>query len=170
MDTAYIHLLINHLPVFGSILGAMVLVHGLYAKSDATKIAAYNIFTLSSIGAVIAYFTGEGAEDAVEGIPSVLESRIEAHEDFAMFALVTLILLGVASLVGNYLTLRKPKLTKSTAIVVLLIALVSFGMVARTGYLGGQIRHTELNAGGAVPTGGVNSMPNQGGDTDGDDD
>ena len=51
MDTAYIHLLINHLPVFGSILGAMVLVHGLYAKSDATKIAAYNIFTLSSIGA-----------------------------------------------------------------------------------------------------------------------
>ena len=88
----------------------------------------------------------------------------------SFIVLVTLILLGVASLVGNYLTLRKPKLTKSTAIVVLLIALVSFGMVSRTGYLGGQIRHTELNAGGAVPTGGVNSMPNQGGDTDGDDD
>ncbi|MBL0019076.1 MAG: hypothetical protein IPP17_22295 [Bacteroidetes bacterium] len=146
MDAAHIHLLINHLPVFGSILGAMVLVHGLYAKSDATKIAAYNIFTLSSIGAVIAYFTGEGAEEAVEGLPGVLESRTEAHEDFAMFALVTLILLGVASLVANYLTLRKPKLTKSTAIVVLLISLVSFGLVARTGPAGGQ-QHAESGRG-----------------------
>jgi hypothetical protein len=29
--------------------------------------------------------------------------------------------------------------------VVLFIALFSFALVARTGYLGGQIRHTEIN-------------------------
>ena len=32
-----------------------------------------------------------------------------------------------------------------TAIVILFISLISFGLIARTGYLGGQIRHTEIN-------------------------
>ena len=31
------------------------------------------------------------------------------------------------------------------AFFILFVSLVSFGLVARTGYLGGQIRHTELN-------------------------
>ena len=170
MDTAHIHLLVNHLPVIGSFLGALVLAHGLYAKSDATKIAAYNVLMLSSIGAAIAYFTGEGAEEAVEGISGVLESRIEAHEEFAMIALVTLSILGVAALVANYLTLRKPKLTTKTAIVMLLLAFTSFGVAAWTGYLGGQIRHTELNADGVAPLGGEQGMPLQGGAVEEDND
>ncbi len=66
--------------------------------------------------------------------------------------------------------MRKPNLTKTTAIGVMAIALLSFGMVARTGYLGGQIRHTELNPGGAAPAGGETGMPMPGGDADGDDD
>mgnify|MGYP000921039165 FL=1 len=170
MDSAHIHLLVNHLPVIGSFLGAMVLAHGLYAKSDATKIAAYNVLMLSSIGAAIAYFTGEGAEKAVEGISGVLESRIEAHEEFAMIGLITLCILGVAALVANYLTLRKPKLTTKTAIVVLLLAFTSFGVAAWTGYLGGQIRHTELNADRVAPLGGEQGMPLQGRDVEEDND
>ncbi len=170
MDAAHIHLLINHLPIIGSMLGALVLAHGLYAKSDTTKIAAYSIFVLSSIGAVIAYLTGEGAEEEVEGFPGVLESTIEAHEEFAIYTLITLIILGIAGMAGTFLTLRKPELIKNTAIAVLAISLLSFGMAARTGYLGGPIRHTELNGGAAAPTGGETGFPSQGGDDDGDDD
>lgn len=174
MDQTHIHLLITHLPIFGSILGAIVLVNGLFAKSDATKIAAYNLLVFSSVGAVIAYLTGEGAEGSVEGLPGVLESRIHAHEEFALYALITLIILGVAAAVATYLTWRKPAYTKVTAGVVLVIALVSFGMVARTGYLGGQIRHTELNIGAPTTVGGEAGGQSgfedgQGGDNDGDD-
>ena len=169
MDAAHIHLLINHLPIIGSFFGALVLAHGLYAKSDATKIAAYSVLTLSSIGAVIAYLTGEGAEEAVEGFPGVLESNIKIHEEFALYALISLIILGIAAMVGTFMTLRKPELTKMTAILVLVVSLVSFGLVARTGYLGGQIRHTELNA-GATPAGVEGGLPAQKGDADGDDD
>jgi hypothetical protein len=31
--------------------------------------------------------------------------------------------------------------------VILFLSLISFGLVARTGYLGGQIRHTEISNG-----------------------
>ena len=69
---------------------------------------------------------------------------IEQHEDFSVFALIALIVLGVASLIGLFLTLRKSLLIRTVALVTLFISLISFGLVAWTGYLGGQIRHTEI--------------------------
>ena len=146
MYEAHIHLLINHLPIFGSILGAFVLIHGLWTKSNSTKSASYNIFIISSIGAGIAYATGEGAEESVENIQSVLDSTIEQHEEFALFALIALIILGVVSILGLFFTIKKLPLANAFSIFILFISLISFGLVARTGFLGGQIRHTELNS------------------------
>lgn len=144
MNQTHIHLLITHLPIFGSILGAVVLAYGLWAKSNDTKIAAYFVFILSAIGAVTAYLTGENAEETVENIKGVVEATIKTHEEFALFALVSLIILGVASILGLYFTIKKSPLTRTTAFVILFLSLISFGLVARTGYLGGQIRHTEI--------------------------
>lgn len=144
MDQVHIHLLITHLPIFGSILGGFVLAYGVWSKSDQTKIAAYYVLIISSIGAVISYLTGEGAEEAVEEIQGVAENMIGQHEDFAVFALVGLIAVGVISIVGLYLTIKKSSLANMVATLALVITLISFGLVARTGYLGGQIRHTEI--------------------------
>ena len=152
MNQAHIHLLITHLPIFGSILGGLVLVHGIWTKSNHTKVAAYNLFILSAIGAGIAYLTGEGAEEAVENIQGIAEATIEKHEDFALFALISLIILGIASLLGLLVTYSKSIMTRTVAFVVLFIALVSFALVARTGYLGGQIRHTEVHSNNQLNT------------------
>jgi hypothetical protein len=35
----------------------------------------------------------------------------------------------------------------------LFVAIISFGLVARTGYLGGQIRHTEIGTTSTAPVG-----------------
>ena len=144
MNQTHVHLLITHLPIFGSILGGLVLAHGLWTKSYQTKIAAYNLFIVSAVGAGIAYFTGEAAEETLENLQGIVEATIQQHEEFALFALIALIILGVTSLVGLFLTLRKSPYTRTTAYLILLIALISFILVARTGYLGGQIRHSEI--------------------------
>ena len=144
MNQVHVHLVITHLPVFGSLLGAFVLVYGLWTSSNTTKIAAYYLLVISAIGAGIAYFTGEGAEESVEDIPGVVEKLIKEHEDFALFALISLAILGAASLLAIYLTYKKSSSSKAVSVVTLLIALISFVLVARTGYLGGKIRHTEL--------------------------
>lgn len=62
-----------------------------------------------------------------------------------MFALISLIILGFVSVIGLFFTLRKSPLTRTIAFVILLISLISFGLVARTGYLGGKIRLTEIS-------------------------
>ena len=145
MNQTHLHLLITHLPIFGSILGGVVLTHALWTKSNQTKIAAYILFIIAACGAGIAYLTGQAAEETIENIQGISEKLIEKHEDFAMFALVSLIILGVASIVGLFLTLKKSPLTRTIAFIILFLSLTSFALVAWTGYLGGQIRHTEIN-------------------------
>jgi uncharacterized membrane protein len=145
MNQTHIHLLITHLPIFGSILGGLVLAHGIWTKSNQTKMAAYHVLIISSIGAVIAYLTGEGAEETVEKIQGVSEKIIEQHGDFAVYALVALCILGIAALLGLFFAFINSTLSRSVAIITLVISLFSFGLIAYTGYLGGQIRHTEIS-------------------------
>jgi len=146
MNPTHIHLVITHLPFFGSILGAFVLTYALWTKSDQTKMAAYYLLIISSLGAGIAYLTGEEAEETLENLQGISENTIERHEDFAIFALVALIILGAFSIIGAYLTYKKSPLTRTIAFITLIISLAAFLMVARTGYLGGQIRHSEINS------------------------
>lgn len=152
MNQTHIHLLITHLPIIGSMLGALVLIHGIFTKSDQSKIAAYNIFMLSSIGAVIAYFTGEGAEETVENLQGVIESTIKEHEESALYAFISLIILGSISILGFIATVKKSSITRPLTFVILIISVISFGLVARTGYLGGKIRHTEITNNAVLPT------------------
>ncbi len=161
MDQTHIHLVITHLPIFGSILGGFVLAYGLWTKSNETKIASYGLFIISSIGAGIAYLTGEAAEESIEHLPEIFEATIERHEDFAIYALISLIILGVASILGIFLTLKKLPATRTLAFVIFLISLVSFGLVTRTGYLGGQIRHSEMVKGATTS---VENTENEGDD------
>ena len=166
MSEVHIHLLITHLPIFGSILGGLVLAYALWSKSNQTKIAAYGLLIISTFGATIAYLTGEGAEEAVEDIQGVAEKMIEQHEDMALIALVSLIILGAISLFGMFLSLKNHPLSRTIAFVALAVSLISFGLVARTGYLGGQIRHTELNPNDSNQLG----QGNEGGEKDSDED
>jgi uncharacterized membrane protein len=149
MSLTHLHLLVTHLSIYGSIFGGLVLLHGIWTRSIQTKIAAYNIFIISAIAASIAYFSGEEAEETVENIQGIAESTVEQHEDFAVFALVSLIILGASSIFGIIMHLRKPALSRGIATVILIISIISFFLIARTGYLGGQIRHTETNS--AIP-------------------
>ena len=153
MNPTHIHLVITHLPIFGSILGAVVLGYGLSTKSHQTNIAAYLVLVISALGAGIAYLTGESAEETVENISGISENTINAHEEFALFALISMIALGLAALLAFWVTLRRSALAGYFGGLVLLISLVSFGLLAWTGYLGGQIRHTEISSGAAAPAG-----------------
>jgi uncharacterized membrane protein len=145
MNLSHLHLLINHLPIIGSMLGGLVLAFAIWEKSNRTKVAAYGVLIISSIGAVIAYLTGEPAEELVENIPGVLKSAIEQHEDAAMVSLIVLIMLGISSVIGIYLTYKNSQYIKRVATITLFLSILSFGFIARVGYLGGQIRHTELS-------------------------
>lgn len=145
MNPTHIHILITHLPVFGGFLGLLVLLYGFYQKSESTKQAAYLIFIVASIGAGIAYLTGEPAEESVEHLQGVVHDMIEEHEDAAQFALITNIIAGLASLAALWTSFKNLSFASLISKLVLIFALFGFTSAARTAFLGGKIRHSEIH-------------------------
>ena len=79
MDQTHLHLLITHLPIFGSLLGTLVLGFGMWKKSGTTILASYYVLMLSTFGAGIAYLTGESAEETVENLPQFFNNSLSFH-------------------------------------------------------------------------------------------
>lgn len=155
MNQAHLHLLFNHLPVFGSILGAIVLAYGMRTKSIQTQNASFIVFIISAIGAAVTYLTGEGAEEVIENIQGISESMIEEHEEFALFSFIAILILGVISVIGLVLSSKNSAFSSTLAKVTLILSILSFGLMAKTGNSGGKIRHSELNPGAVTQGGGA---------------
>jgi uncharacterized membrane protein len=144
MNTTHLHLLLNHVPVLGTVFGLLILLIGCWRKSDELKKAALILFTLTTLVTVPVYLTGEPAEDAVERLPGVSKSIIEKHEEAAVVAFTGIIVLGVVSLVGllryRHDRILPPWFTSSAIVASLIVC----GLMAWTSNLGGQVRHTEI--------------------------
>lgn len=128
-------------------LGIFVLAYGIVTKNRQTKMAAYSVLLITAVGGAVAFFTGEGAEDTVRNIQGIEKDVVEAHEEFAETAWVSVIVLGILSLAGLVLELKKFSLAKTAAAIILIAAVAVFGLTSWTGYLGGKIRHTEVSSG-----------------------
>lgn len=145
MNATHLHLIITHLPIYGSILGTLVLIIGMMTNSRETRMAAYVVLLISAVGGFIAFNTGEPAEDTVEKIAGVSKDLIEEHEEFAESALIALIGMAVMSAGGLLFARKNTRFAKTVSIIALIVSLVTVGMVSWTGYLGGKIRHTEVS-------------------------
>lgn len=150
MDPVHIHLFLNHVPIIGSIGGAMILAYGLLRQSDEVKRLALGVLIVTALVAIPVFLTGEPSEDVVERLAGVSEPMIEQHEDAAKIALIISIIAGVIALVALFFTFAKAEIGKLLVWVALVAAVLSAGAMARAGNLGGQIRHSEIRADAAA--------------------
>jgi hypothetical protein len=147
MDALHFHLIITHFPVFASIIGALVLGYGIGKESKPTREIGCLILILTGIGAVLSNISGEEAEHLAEKIPGILESSIEEHEESVGLVLWTLVPSALISLAALWAGWKKPGIEKRLSVLAMGLSLLGFAATARTAWLGGQIRHTEISAG-----------------------
>lgn len=152
MDSAHLHLMLNHFPLFALVIGVPIVLYGAIRNSQAMVNTGLIIFLAAAVVAVPTYLTGEPAEDIVENLPGVSEAFIESHEDAAKLALGFAVVTGIASAVGLAIGFFKPAIQRYAATPALLLAVVTLGLMGWTANLGGQIRHTEIRAGDAAAT------------------
>lgn len=172
MNAAHIHLVINHIPVIGTIIAFLLMLLALITSNNTLKKTAGFLFVIFAIATIPVYLTGEPAEEVVEGIAGVSEGIIENHERWAGFALAGMGLLGAASL-GTFAWLKKDRVMPAWyAGALLAIALIPIGLIGYTASLGGEIRHTEIRSSAAQNTEqpGQNAEGNGAGKDDDDDD
>jgi uncharacterized membrane protein len=151
MNAIHLHLLLNHVPVIGAVIGVALLVGALARRSDELGKAALALFVvLASISAVV-FLTGEPAEELVEKLPGFSEALTHQHEEVAEVALFAMIAVGVFSALG-LLVFRKRPMARWVTPAALALSLVAAGLMGYAANLGGMIRHTEIrSASVAIP-------------------
>ena len=144
MDATHLHLILTHFPIVGTIIGIGILAYGQFAKKDDIKKVALITFMLMAILTIPVFLTGEEAEETVEHIVGVSEHLIENHEELAEKAIWLMGLLGILSLINFFAIFKKLSFAKSISLVTLIVSLGTFGLFAKVGSTGGEIRHSEI--------------------------
>lgn len=144
MNEAHFHLIVNHLPIVGILIGILVLVTGFILKKPEVKVTAMGIFVFSALASFAAFYSGDGAEEIVEQIPGISETLINQHEESAELFFTVSLILGAISLITMFLEIKKYKFAKFGFILVLLISLATGVLSKNVGTTGGEIRHTEI--------------------------
>ena len=147
MNDAHFHLVVNHLPIIFPLVGVIILITGLIAKSEAVKRTAYMVFSIGAVTTIAAMTSGEGAEEVVENINGISENFIEKHEEAAeLFSLLSYVLGGL-SLIGLWASFRQKTFSSIVSIAVLGLAFIVLVFAKQTGTSGGEIRHDEIRSG-----------------------
>ena len=149
MNWAHVHLMLNHLPVLGTIFGLLLLAWGVVRRNEMLQRAALATFVIVALAAIPVFLTGEPSEDVVENLAGTAEQAIEAHEEAATVALIAVSALGAMALAALVL-FRKRAVPRPLAGAALVFALATAGWMAQTANLGGRIRHAELRAAGGT--------------------
>ena len=127
--------------------GILVVLLGVYFKSELLKRVGYFLFVLSALGAFLSMNTGESAEEAIEDLyPKTTHHWIHEHEEKAELFALLMYGLGLLSLLAMWASWAKNKFQKYLlwAIGAFLVAVLYLGY--ETGKSWGQVIHKEFRA------------------------
>jgi uncharacterized membrane protein len=147
MTPAQLHLFVNHVPIIAFGIGIGLFIGGVIGRSDDLKRASFAILFVIALMAVPIYMTGNAATFILRNDAGFSPDLIAAHQDAAMLALIPMQLMGVLAwfALWRYRPWHVPA--------VLVLSILTFGLMARAGNLGGEIRHPEIAATGAAALG-----------------
>jgi len=160
MDLTHLHLLLNHVPTIGTLIGIGLLALGLAAKRDHVKEVGLLLLLGVALVTIPTYVTGNGAEEKICKMtapgspcvdPTVIRQLIEAHEGAAFPAMLMMQLVGAFSWLGLWQYRRSRHVPGWNTAVILILSLVTFAAIARAANLGGDIRHPEIHEANEAP-------------------
>jgi uncharacterized membrane protein len=159
MNFAHLHLLLNHFPIIGTMIGCALFLISFFGKNEDMRRASYILLATMALLTIPAFLSGFGAQIMIGRQPGVSDALIQRHEGSAMLALWFMEATGAFALVGLWQSHRSSRPTRWNIGTVFVLSILTMGLMARTGNTGGDIRHPEVNPGQAkVTEGTVGSM------------
>ena len=151
MNQAHLHLIVNHVPIVGSLFAAVLLGVGVFRHHpDLTKAGLVAVLAAGLL-CLPAQLTGEGAAAIAQNLPRVSRALIHNHAEAAELGFWVLETAAALALFGLLLLKNNSPKARLLSVLTLAAAVLSFGLLARAGNLGGQIRHTEIREGFGTP-------------------
>ncbi len=148
MNGVHVHLLLNHIPILGTLFALILLGFGYFLRQEILAKAALWTLVVSALVSIPSFLSGEEAEHAVEGIIGVSMVTVEEHEEQAEVAYWAILISGAIALGTLLASMRGGTLNRTMLLLNLFFMTVTFALMARAGNSGGTIRHPEIHATG----------------------
>ena len=144
MTLAHVHILLNHFPTIGMIVGMGLYVLALIWKSDDVKRASLAvIFGIAAI-AIATYISGSAAFSEIQEMPGISKEAVQAHQDAALLALAFMELAGITAWLALWQYRRIGRIATGIQAMVLVLGLVALGFMSDAANIGGEIHHPEI--------------------------
>src|ERR1700690_3972787 len=163
MNFSHLHLMLNHFPIIGTIVGLGLFLVSFVGKNEDLRRSSYIVFAGVALITIPVFLSGYGAMLMIKG-PGVSDALMARHQGSAILSFWFMEVTGVFSLLALWHSQRTTHPQNWNVLAVLLLSLLTAGLMARTGNTGGDIRHPEvrdvheLSANGTVMEGTIGSI------------
>jgi len=144
LNMSHDHLLLNHVPTIGTVIGIGLLLLSLVRRNDHLKHASLEVFFVVALLTLPAFLTGMAAETEIIHRDGVNPAAIVAHHDAALQAFALMQLTGAVAWVALWLFRRRSKAPAWVIGATLLLSILTLAMMTPAATLGGEIRHPEI--------------------------
>jgi uncharacterized membrane protein len=155
---SHIHIILNHFPTVGFVMGLFFFIWGLVIKNAVMERSALVVFVACAVLGASTYVTGASAMWALTSPPipaplgPISQARINAHRDFALLTLFGLAFTGVTAWMELFRYRYQKRFSQFTLYVILVLAVITLLVMAETGHRGGLINHPEIRSAGDTMT------------------
>jgi uncharacterized membrane protein len=144
MNAAHWHLVLNHLPILATIFGWTIFLYGWYRSEKAVLRVALAMIFFGGIMVLPVYYTGESAEEIVQGLSGVTHEDIEAHEEAANRSYYLGIVMAILALGGFIQRYRNGSISQWLVWLIIALGILTMGSFIQTANVGAKINHPEL--------------------------
>lgn len=144
MDAAHLHLMLNHFPLAGMLGALLILALGRWSKNEILTRTGLALVVLTGALTLPTFLTGEPAEKAIEHLPGISESLIEAHEEAAEKIVWLVGVAATVSAAGLVQAFRKGIAPRWAVMGVFGLGIATAVSLAWVNNLGGRISHPEI--------------------------
>jgi hypothetical protein len=136
---------LNHLPIYGTILGALALAISLLLRSRAAQITALTITLVGAASAYPVFISGQRAYKAIRGMSDDTGAEwLDEHMDRAEKTIGAFYLLAALGVAGLIVPIKWPKSAFPLAVLTLVAAILCSGIAVYIAQPGGRVRHPEF--------------------------
>jgi len=144
INFAHLHLLLNHIPVLGTIIGACLFVVSFLGKNEDLRRSSFIVFAGVALMTVPTFISGFGALSNIKNEAGISGALIERHEGSALLSFWFMEITGALAVTALWQLHRNLRPARWNILAILLVSALSVGLMARTGNTGGDIRHPEI--------------------------
>src|SRR3982750_3999812 len=124
-DLAHVHLLLNHFPTIGTILGLGLLLLSFIRRNEHLRKVSLEVIFLIALATLPVYVSGSAAAEALKGASGVSANAIAAHNDAALGSFILMEITGFFAWMALWRMRRIGRLTTGLTYTVLILIVLT---------------------------------------------